>query len=53
MMTRRALIALIAGSGLAAMPDSPFGKAVIMSVPPAGSFRPLGRGARFRRYGAL
>ena len=33
----------IAGAGLAAMPDSPFTKAVIMSVPPAASFRPLGR----------
>lgn len=33
----------IAGAGLAAMPDSPFAKAVIMSVPPAASFRPLGR----------
>src|SRR6201997_1083502 len=33
----------IAGTGLAAMPDSPFTKAVIMSVPPAASFRPLGR----------
>jgi pimeloyl-ACP methyl ester carboxylesterase len=33
----------IAGTGLAAMPDSPFAKAVIMSVPPAASFRPLGR----------
>jgi pimeloyl-ACP methyl ester carboxylesterase len=33
----------IAGTGLAAMPDSPFTKAVIMSVPPAGSFLPLGR----------
>jgi pimeloyl-ACP methyl ester carboxylesterase len=33
----------IAGSGLAAMPDSPFAKAVIMSVPPADTFRPLGR----------
>jgi pimeloyl-ACP methyl ester carboxylesterase len=29
----------IAGAGLAAMPDSPFGKAVIMSVPPSASFR--------------
>lgn len=29
--------------GLAAMPDSPFAKAVIMSVPPAATFRPLGR----------
>lgn len=33
----------IAGAGLAAMPDSPFAKAVIMSVPPSASFRPLGR----------
>lgn len=33
----------IAGAGLAAMPDSPFGKAVIMSVPLAAAFRPLGR----------
>ncbi|MGV0836050.1 alpha/beta fold hydrolase [Mycolicibacterium thermoresistibile] len=33
----------IAGAGLAAMPDSPFAKAVIMSVPPAAAFRPLGR----------
>ncbi len=33
----------IAGAGLAAMPGSPFSKAVIMSVPPAASFRPLGR----------
>lgn len=33
----------IAGAGLAAMPDSPFDKAVIMSVPPSASFRPLGR----------
>lgn len=33
----------IAGAGLAAMPDSPFTKAVIMSVPPPGSFRPLGK----------
>lgn len=29
----------IAGAGLAAMPDSPFRKAVIMSVPPPASFR--------------
>lgn len=29
----------IAGAGLAAMPDSPFSKAVIMSVPPLASFR--------------
>ncbi|MGV0717538.1 alpha/beta fold hydrolase [Mycolicibacterium sp. XJ662] len=33
----------IAGAGLAAMPDSPFTKAVIMSVPMPASFRPLGR----------
>jgi pimeloyl-ACP methyl ester carboxylesterase len=33
----------IAGAGLAAMPASPFSKAVIMSVPPAAAFRPLGR----------
>ena len=33
----------IAGAGLAAMPDSPFTKAVIMSVPPPDSFRPLGK----------
>ena len=29
----------IAGAGLAAMPESPFGRAVIMSVPPSASFR--------------
>jgi pimeloyl-ACP methyl ester carboxylesterase len=33
----------IAATGLAAMPDSPFAKAVIMSVPPAAAFRPLRR----------
>lgn len=33
----------IAATGLAAMPDSPFDRAVIMSVPPAAAFRPLGR----------
>ncbi|CAM3310615.1 alpha/beta hydrolase [Mycobacterium intermedium] len=33
----------IAGTGLAAMPESPFVKAVIMSVPPAAAFQPLGR----------
>lgn len=31
----------IAGAGLAAMPDGPFRKAVIMSVPLAAAFRPL------------
>lgn len=33
----------IAGAGLAAMPDSPFAKSVIMSVPLPAAFRPLGR----------
>lgn len=33
----------IAGTGLAALPRSPFRKAVIMSVPPAAAFRPLGQ----------
>jgi pimeloyl-ACP methyl ester carboxylesterase len=33
----------IATPGLAAMPDSPFTKAVIMSVPPSAAFRPLGK----------
>jgi pimeloyl-ACP methyl ester carboxylesterase len=33
----------IAGAGLAAMPDSPFRKAVIMSVPLSAAFRPFGR----------
>jgi pimeloyl-ACP methyl ester carboxylesterase len=33
----------MAAAGLAAMPESPFSKAVIMSVPPSASFRPLGR----------
>jgi pimeloyl-ACP methyl ester carboxylesterase len=32
----------IAGAGLAAMPNSPFSRAVIMSVPLAAAFRPLG-----------
>jgi pimeloyl-ACP methyl ester carboxylesterase len=32
----------MAAAGLSAMPASPFRKAVIMSVPPAASFRPLG-----------
>jgi pimeloyl-ACP methyl ester carboxylesterase len=31
----------MAANGLAAMPDSPFAKAVIMSVPPAAAFSPL------------
>ena len=33
----------IAGAGLAAMPDSPFSKEVIMSVPLTAAFRPFGR----------
>jgi pimeloyl-ACP methyl ester carboxylesterase len=33
----------IAGAGIAAMPDSPFSKAVIMSVPLGAAFRPFGR----------
>jgi pimeloyl-ACP methyl ester carboxylesterase len=33
----------MAATGLAAMPDSPFAKAVIMSVPPPAAFRPLSR----------
>jgi pimeloyl-ACP methyl ester carboxylesterase len=33
----------IAGAGFAAMPDSPFTKAVIMSVPLTAAFRPFGR----------
>ncbi|MCV7245745.1 alpha/beta fold hydrolase [Mycobacterium mantenii] len=35
----------IAGTGLAAMPDSPFTKAVIMSVPPSAAFRRRGGSA--------
>jgi pimeloyl-ACP methyl ester carboxylesterase len=35
----------IAATGLAAMPDSPFTKAVIMSVPPSAAFRRRGRAA--------
>jgi pimeloyl-ACP methyl ester carboxylesterase len=33
----------MAATGLAAMADSPFAKAVIMSVPPPAAFRPRGR----------
>jgi pimeloyl-ACP methyl ester carboxylesterase len=33
----------LAATGLAAMPDSPFAKAVMMSVPPPAAFRRLGR----------
>jgi len=35
----------IAATGLAAMPDSPFRTAVVMSVPPAAALRPLPAGA--------
>ncbi len=38
----------IAGTGLAAMPDGPFTKAVIMSVPPSAAFRRRGGGAAER-----
>jgi len=43
----------IAGAGLAAMPDSPFTKAVIMSVPPSAAFRPLGKVPDVGRLAAL
>jgi pimeloyl-ACP methyl ester carboxylesterase len=43
----------IAGAGLAAMPDSPFTKAVIMSVPPSAAFRPLGKLPNAVRLAAL
>ncbi|STZ88478.1 alpha/beta hydrolase fold protein [Mycolicibacterium fortuitum] len=33
----------MAASGVAVLPDNPFSKAVIMSVPPLASFQPLGR----------
>ena len=39
----------IAGAGLVAMPDSPFAKAAIMSVPMGAAFRPLGRVPHFGR----
>src|ERR1700759_3449184 len=43
-----------AANGLAAMPDSPFAKAVIMSVPPAAALRAPGRVAdRARLVGRL
>jgi pimeloyl-ACP methyl ester carboxylesterase len=44
----------MAATGLAAMPDSPFAKAVIMSVPPPAAFRPLSRVPdRFRLLGQI
>ncbi|MGU3497484.1 alpha/beta fold hydrolase [Mycobacterium sp. C31M] len=33
----------IAGAGIAALPDNPFSKAVVMSVPLPAAFQPLGR----------
>lgn len=39
----------MAATGLAAMPDSPFVKAVIMSVPVSAAFRPLGQVTERRR----
>ncbi|AKS32909.1 alpha/beta fold hydrolase [Mycolicibacterium goodii] len=42
----------IAGAGLAALPDNPFHKSVLMSVPPLASFRPLGRVADGARLAA-
>jgi pimeloyl-ACP methyl ester carboxylesterase len=43
----------MAGAGLAAMPDSPFTKAVIMSVPLSAAFRPFGRVPRPGRLAAM
>ena len=41
----------MAATGLAAMPDSPFAKAVIMSVPPCGGVSCAGPGGRPRPAG--
>jgi pimeloyl-ACP methyl ester carboxylesterase len=43
----------MAGAGLAAMPDSPFTKAVIMSVPLSAAFRPFGRVRQAGRLAAM
>jgi pimeloyl-ACP methyl ester carboxylesterase len=43
----------IAGTGLAAMPESPFAKAVIMSVPPSAAFQSLGKIEHPGRLAAL
>src|SRR6201997_5633163 len=43
----------LAAAGLAAMPDSPFAKAVIMSVPPPAAFRRGGAVDRLRLFGHL
>jgi pimeloyl-ACP methyl ester carboxylesterase len=42
----------IAGAGLIAMPDSPFERAAILSVPMGAAFRPLGRVPEFGRLAA-
>ncbi|MCV7344286.1 alpha/beta fold hydrolase [Mycolicibacterium rhodesiae] len=42
----------IAATGLAAMPDSPFTKAVVMSVPPSAALRP-GAGRKLANRGRL
>ena len=42
----------IAATGLAAMPDSPFAKAAIMSVPPSAAFRSPGRRSDVARLAA-
>ena len=42
----------IAGAGLVAMPDSPFTKAAILSVPLGAAFRPFGRVANSARLAA-
>ena len=43
----------IAGAGLAAMPNSPFTNAVIMSVPLSAAFRPFGRVPQAGRLAAM
>jgi pimeloyl-ACP methyl ester carboxylesterase len=43
----------MAGAGLAAMPDSPFSKAVIMSVPLSAAFQPFGRVPQAGRLAAM
>lgn len=43
----------LAATGLAAMPDSPFRKAVVMSVPPAAAFLRPGHGRRLQLFRQL
>jgi pimeloyl-ACP methyl ester carboxylesterase len=43
----------LTAAGLAADPDGPFTRAVIMSVPPPAAFRPLGRVPESRRLATL